>query len=82
MKKIIKLEDIGIYSKLPNNLNDLLNGEEIRNLMNILSKKSIKLVFYKKKLAIQLGSKILFFADIKIDEKKRKFVVVLNDDNI
>ena len=80
MKKIFKLVDIGIYSRLPDDLNELLSGEQVKYLQNQVSKKPVRLIMYRGKLVLQIGPKRLFTVSVQVDNKNRKFVLVLDDE--
>jgi hypothetical protein len=79
-KKVIALEKIGIYARLPDDLNELFEGQQLKTILSNVSKKPLRFINYKNKLAIQLGAKIIFNVSIKIDNKNRKLVLVIDDE--
>jgi transcription antitermination factor NusA-like protein len=81
MKKVISIEKLGIYARLPDDLNELLNGQQVKALQEQVAKKPIRFIMYRGKLAIQIGPKMIFNVSIKVDNKNRKYVLVIDDEN-
>lgn len=82
MQKIVKLEDIGIYARLPDDLNELINGEQVKYLQNQVAKKPVRLIMYRGRLVIQIGPKRLFNLSVRVDNKNKKFVLVIDDETV
>lgn len=80
MKKAIRLEDIGVYSRVPNDLNELVDGKQIEVLEDRVFKKPIRFVKTQHGYAIQIGSKKIFNVSIKINSRKRGYVLLLDDE--
>ena len=78
-RKYIYLEDIGLSRRVPNDLNELLDGAEVKYIEDQVFKKPIRFVKTRTGMGIQLGPKIIFDVFIRIDSKKNRFVVVLDD---
>lgn len=74
---VINVEKLGIYERVPSDINDVLDKKQITKIENILSKKNPQIKMIKGELYIVLNNAILAKLSVKVDKRQRKFVLVV-----
>ena len=74
---VINVEKLGIYERVPSDINDVLDKKQISKIETILSKKNPQIKMIKGELYIVLNNAILAKLCVKVDKRQRKFVLVV-----
>lgn len=75
--KIIDLDRLGIYNRVPNNMHDLVDGKEVTKLEEILSRRTVQLRKIKNELCIVMNGIVIAKLCVKVDSKRKKFVAMI-----
>lgn len=80
MKKIISIEKLGVYNRVPNNLHDLVDGKQIKDIEVQISRKQVRLRFINGELYLQIGNTNIAKIEVKVDPKTRKYLAIVDGD--